>query len=92
METFEFIVNHVFLPPRLPDGEEEDIRNQEQTLLCLFHSIAGKYTLQLNAEDSAGWQPILVMLQTWVDIDKHAGIREDELNTALKKLKAHGTL
>jgi hypothetical protein len=36
-KTFEFFVNHVFLPPRLPNGKEKEIREQEQYLLRLFH-------------------------------------------------------
>jgi hypothetical protein len=51
-KTFEFFFNHVFLPPRLPNGEEKDKR--EQNLLRLFHGIAGQYALQLNAENSVG--------------------------------------
>jgi hypothetical protein len=36
--------------------------------------MAGQYALQLNAENSVGWQPILVMLKTWVDIEGHERI------------------
>lgn len=89
---FDFAVNHVFLPPRLPDEEDEDLWGKELSLLRLVKSLAEQFASQLPHESSTKWQPVLVMLQTWMDTTRFGGIDEESLNAALKGLNVDGML
>jgi hypothetical protein len=81
--------NHIFFPPMLPNAEDEDPREKELSLLRLVQSIAEQFSRQ--ATDSlAQWQPILAMLETWIDISRHGDVSEDALDAALDGLKSDG--
>ena len=89
-DQLEFIINHVFLPPRLPGEEEEDLWGKEFGLLGLVQTFAQQFALQLAPESSSRWQPVLTMLQTWIDVIRLGDINKDLLDTKLKKLKVNG--
>lgn len=87
---FDFVVNNVILPPRLPNGEDEDLWDKENSLLRLVQSLAEQFARQVTPESSTQWQPALTMLQTWIDVIRLGDISKESLDIALKDLKADG--
>ena len=86
----DFVVNHVFLPPRLPNGGDGDLWEKELSLLRLVQSLAKQFARQATPESSTQWQPVLTMLQTWIDVNRFGDISKESLDTALKDLQANG--
>jgi hypothetical protein len=86
----DFVFNHVFLPPRLPNGEDEEPWEKELSLLCLVQSLAEQFARQTTPESSAQWQPILTMIQTWIDVNRHGDVSKESLDVALSGLKVDG--
>ncbi|THU85243.1 hypothetical protein K435DRAFT_764380 [Dendrothele bispora CBS 962.96] len=59
--TLEYIVNHVFLPPKLPQKDDYTMPNEEY--LCeIVHQSAMKFRSQYVAQDNVGWNAIINML------------------------------
>lgn len=87
---FNFVVNHVFLPHKLPNGEDEDLWEKELSLLRLVQSLAEQFARQATLESSIQWQPVLTMLQTWIDVIRLGEISKESLEVALKDVKAEG--
>ncbi|KAG6819108.1 hypothetical protein H0H93_015384, partial [Arthromyces matolae] len=57
----EYIINHIFLPPRLPQAADWSIENDGA--LCNFVIRNAKAFCQLNTFDKDRWNPIIRMLE-----------------------------
>lgn len=88
--NLDFVVNHVFLPLRLPNGEDEDLWEKEWSLLRLVQSLAGQFAAQSTPESLAQWRPIITMIQTWIHVYRLGDISRESLETTLKGLKIDG--
>lgn len=86
----DFVFNHVFFPHRLPNGEDEDLWEKELSLLRLVQSVAEQFARQATLESSTQWQPVLTMLQTWIDVIRLGDISKESIDIALKNLEADG--
>lgn len=87
---FDFIINHVFLPPKLPNGEEQDLSGLELELLRLVRSSAEQFVQQVSANSTVRWQPIVSMLQTWMKIIEYSDLDEEMFSMVLKSLEPNG--
>lgn len=59
--TLYYIVNHVFYPPKLPQGDDLDII-KEHDLCALVHQYACEYQQALSSDQKPRWDPITRML------------------------------
>lgn len=64
-EGLDFIINHVFLPPQLPQCADDASGEGRSALLDLLHRTAGQYTRNLapNTLAASRWPAVLKMLR-----------------------------
>ena len=89
-EDLQYYIDHIFLPPKLPQ-EAEDCRyarSAEQGLLRLLHdSTKSIERSQISAEISTvAWKTIERMLECWTVLDSTPSIANSALLTALAEI------
>ena len=93
-EDLQYCINHVFLPPKLPQEAEdsEHARSVEQGLLRLLHdSTKSFHSSQTSAEYSTSpWKTIERMLECWTTLDSTPSIARAALREALDDIKQIG--
>ena len=93
-EDLQYYINHVFLPPKLPQEAEdsEHVRSAEQGLLRLLHDSTKSFQRsQTSAECSTGaWKTIERMVECWTTLDSTPSIARSALCTALAHIKHIG--
>ena len=89
-EDLHYYINHIFLPPKLPQEAEdcEHARSAEQGLLRLLHDSTKSIQLsQINAECSTGsWNTIERMVECWTVLNSTPSITNSALLTALAEI------
>ncbi|THU98858.1 hypothetical protein K435DRAFT_659994 [Dendrothele bispora CBS 962.96] len=91
--TLEYIVNHVFLPPKLPQKDDYTIANEEY--LCkIVHQSASKYFRSQNiAQDKvAMWKAIIDMLDNLMKCHAQEGLTAEGIEYALGEMKEGSVL
>ena len=90
-----YIVNHVFLPPELPQKDDQpDWYANDHDLAILTLQCASKFCDEaaLSGEKlSARWNPILAMLQNFADLNDAEPFTADDLQDRLIALSDGGT-
>ncbi|CAG8984161.1 hypothetical protein HYALB_00008163 [Hymenoscyphus albidus] len=66
--TLEYVINHVFLPPQLPQTNDTDPQN-EAGLTKLFHDTLTEFIDLLPGEDQNDWIPSSEMLKVLIEED-----------------------
>ena len=93
-EDLQYYIDHVFLPPKLPQQAEdcEHARSAEQGLLRLLHdSIISFRRSQTIIESSTGaWETTERMIECWTTLDSTPIIANSALVTALADIKHIG--
>lgn len=74
-----YILNHVFLPPKLPQKDEgDDARHvHDIALISLVHEAAGDFLTTVSAEYSQRWSSIITMLERLKDYTE--ALNQDEI-------------
>lgn len=70
-----FLINHLFLPPKLPNESDEE--KGAAKLLDLLAIVAREYGRRLDAAAELEWRPIAQSMATWRDAYKHGELYED---------------
>ena len=89
-EALNFMVNHVILPPKLP--QSDDTGSGYELALIQFvrdHSVA--FQINLPAEYQDCWTRITKMLNTWIEVNEHGSISPEALLLATDALGYKGT-
>lgn len=89
-EELRYIVNHVVLPPELPQEDDSSV-SYDDVLLRLVHITAVSFASQLSADDARLWEPIKKMLAQWIEIAQNGSIDDTTLDQALKHIGVGGT-
>ena len=93
-ENLQYYIDHVFLPPKLPQEAEgcEHARSAEQGLLCLLHDFTKTFQRsQINEESSAAaWKTIERMVEWWIRLDSTPSITNSALLKALAEIRHIG--
>jgi len=68
---FDFIVNHVFLPPQLPQHAEDYTDESTSALLRLLHRCSDAYIRQLatSSFQDSPWPAAVKMLQLFIKLE-----------------------
>ena len=90
------IVNHVFLPPELPqkDDQPEPQYVNDRDLALLTLQCASKFCEEASHSGgklSVRWDPILAMLQSFADLNNAKPFTADDLQDRLIALSDGGT-
>lgn len=97
-EELSYIVNHVFIPPKLPLKEEYGRRNKDSALTRFISSVAHEFRASLKQEDNQSykgfdlaWVMICRMLETTHSLHASSHLDEQQLKNALVQMKVNGT-
>ena len=77
--TLGYLIDHVFLPPKLPQEDDECPKNSEALInVCL--TTLSEFTHCLPAEERGEWEPLLEMLQYMLAVrDEHGNLVRENL-------------
>ncbi|KAI4116993.1 MAG: hypothetical protein LQ345_002681 [Seirophora villosa] len=92
LQELLYIVNHVVLPPRLPQQEEvpDLTANAERILLDLVLSNAQRFGERCTPERKAPWTAVKSMLARWIATRPHSQFSEPLLEAVISEMKPGG--
>lgn len=91
-EFFSFLFRHIFLPPKLPQGVENDLPNSESRLVVLVKTVLDEFIRSSHLSNQARWSTALNMLNTWIIIDTKEGVCQNSLTRALANISSTGKI
>ena len=91
-ESLNYIVNHLILPPKLPQQAEsiDVIRRAEQALLRLVLDRVKAYGSKSSPSFSEQWRTIEKMLTWWITLNLPQKLSSKALAEALSGMRATG--
>ena len=93
-ETLQYIINHVILPPRLP--QEADVqtvsRHAEQELLRLVVDQVNAYDAKSSSGTCEQWGVIEKMLEQWVTLKSTDLMSSHTLEKGFAEMRETGEL
>lgn len=89
-EYLEFIINHVFLLPQLPQEEEENTGEKNSALLKLVRRVAETYHQNTADPENSQWVPIVQMLTTLCVLENGSSLPAQAFRDAIVGMKAGG--
>jgi hypothetical protein len=92
--SFKFMFNHVFLPPLLPEYDDEDEKDGEWPLERTLHRFVletlKSFIQKGSKETDEAWTVAIGMLKNWIELDKQGVVCKDTLCRIISNIKAHG--
>jgi hypothetical protein len=82
------LINHIALPPKLPQTEERDTPGIEKSLLRLTENVLSEY----DNRSSAAWKAVSKMLRQSSGVRSGSGLDAEQLDTALLNMELDGKL
>lgn len=79
-----FLVNHLFLPPKLPHISDRE--KCASKLLKLFAIAAEDYGQQLDEASQADWKPIAESVSKWRHLYQSGGLLEMYVEQSIKEM------
>lgn len=89
--TLEYIVTHVFCPPKLPDGDDHSVGN-DCALAEVIATIARRYTVYATKADIPQWHGILQMLDDLRAIVQFQSLDRSQTIYQLRNMYGEGKL
>ena len=89
-----YVINHVFLPPRLPQNSDNDNASSHENDLalktCLLAALKS-YQLYVAERDCSLWLPCIKMIETMIDLRSDRGVLlADQLEKAIGSMECGG--
>lgn len=84
-----YIINHIFLPPQLPQEDDYDIA-QEHALCAAIEDCAGEYAAQAFSQRKRRWNRMRDMLGNLRRSHETVSLTADHVNESLAKMKDLG--
>lgn len=88
-DYFDFVINHVFLPPKLPQRAEEFTGEKNFVLLQLLQHASDLYARYLPRSDSA-WPAVVKMLEHFGMLENINSLPAHEFTKAVREMKDGG--
>lgn len=88
-ETLDFMINHIILPPKLPQADDSDFQC-EISLAQLVHDQAIKFQANVPVVWRQCWTRTIKMLKTWLEVKEHGYISKEALSHAIMTLLQQG--
>lgn len=88
--ALHFMVNHVILPPKLPQEEDRN-HDYELALIEFARRQAITFQSEVSVESKSCWAGIVKMLTTWLEINAHELISKEALTRATTALHPEGS-
>ncbi|KAJ7574865.1 hypothetical protein C8J56DRAFT_977723 [Mycena floridula] len=91
-DSLHYIVDHIFLPPKLPQGDDSS-RDNNVALVQLVLEAAHAYQREdfLNDKDRLAWPPIIDMLKHFLDTQSTEVFDAKEIQSSIDGMKSRDT-
>jgi hypothetical protein len=86
-----YIINHIFLPPELPQQYDHDLDN-DCALCDVILTSAMTYRQSLPLDEQIRWDPIVKMLQSLYKFHDSDVFSKDSINEAVREMQPGGML
>jgi hypothetical protein len=87
----EYVVNHVFLPPKLPQDSDYDTAVKDHALLTLVLDAAKEYQGKLAGKvESSRWEPMMKMLEVIRKSTDRGGISSNLIADSIDGMTSGG--
>lgn len=87
-EDLSYVIDHVFLPPKLPQADDFDV-TKEHSLCSLVHGAAQEYTL-FTADER--WNPIPKMLKLIHEAHRSHVLSNDQIIASMAAMQSGGDI
>lgn len=90
-EELDYIINHVFLPPKLPHQDDSSVENTNALIEMV---LAATELLQdhLPEQEHSEWIPCIKMMRNMLELKDECGkLIAEKVETALKEMSHGGT-
>ena len=89
--NLHYFINHVFLPPKLPQKDDNEASKSAGLILELLAVLKSFQNLSKESKNSE-WTPVVEMAETMLRVrDSFGGLLAKELETKLDNLREGGT-
>jgi hypothetical protein len=89
-----YILDSVFLPPKLPQEDEENRRQKDCALLELVTSVTARFAtieaLSMDEKSTECWRRIQIMLQSMSFLHSSDSLSKQDLTYSLLQMKQNG--
>lgn len=89
-DNLKFIINHVFLPPKLPQAMEEHTETKNSALLKLLQRVAETYHRNTTGSEKLQWNPIIQMLTTLCSLENGSSLPAQSFRDAVVRMRTGG--
>lgn len=90
LETLDFMINHVILPPKLPQETDSNAK-LEIALINFIYSQALVFQENVAMKWKPCWARITKMLKSWVKVAEHGSISKEALVQVMNTLAEEGS-
>jgi hypothetical protein len=89
-QQLQYIIDHVFLPPKLPEKHDDDSAELQCALAEFVNDSAERCAQFLPPQERVRWVPILQMLKNITITSKSAALSEFSLENCIKDMQDGG--
>lgn len=90
--ALRYIINHIFLPPGLPQQDDYTLENDRVLCEELLSSARHYRSKLLSADNVIRWDPMLTMLHNLHEFHNEDGLSKDRVKVAMTKMQPGGML
>ena len=100
--SLAFIINHLFLPPKLPQQADSDVAGNNSALLKVCVHVAESYQHEIESLDGSGskkssemkdkWEPVARMLRNFASLENYNSLDADAFKQMVLAMKTDGEL
>ena len=94
MDPLTYIINHVVLPPKLPQAQEslEGTRSGEQDLLSMIVEVSSEFTAKhADLAKREIWKTVTQMLRTLQEVEANDVLQADKLVATFQAMNVLGS-
>ncbi|KAI5846642.1 hypothetical protein DFP73DRAFT_546547 [Morchella snyderi] len=92
MDSLSYIINHVFLPPKLPQEAETDVGERNSALLKVVRDIAEYYCERKGHDINEQWAPAVKMLTTLGKFDNNGSFNAEAFRKSVRYMESGDVL
>ncbi|TDL21949.1 hypothetical protein BD410DRAFT_898545 [Rickenella mellea] len=92
MKQFKYVVNNIFMPPKLPQKGDDDTHANDMALASMVATSAGMYCERVPQDEISQWKIMVAMVEQLVSSQEAAGLSKSTVMKSLKNLRPGGIL
>lgn len=90
-KDLNYVINHVFLPPKLPQKDDSDARKSASLIDELLAALRS-LQLHISEQERSEWTPCIKMVDNMLELrDPSGGLMAEKVQTTLREMIDRGT-